>query len=677
MSFILSIPPPHSLAPHPQDRGSQQAKYMKIIRLAALWIASSYLNVPTPAVAAPENICLENPRPAMIKPFALKPGILKPGTPKTVTLHSITVTGSRASPLKQPHTFLSADSAQHLQEQGVMNSLQSVPGVTVQTNGIPGSLGGIQIRGNRAHHTLMTIDGIPLLDPSAPAGGTDSGSWMSPWEMHTTVFRGPQSLHYGSGSLGGVVALKTPHHDARDLAAISVEGGQPHHFQTRLEGTASGKDTHLLMGLTTHGSGAGTFQHPRHGNRLPDKNRHLSTGMHLVQGQFKTILIHQTSDSDTPNAEGILPLARNDKSEIRRALVSIQHGDEMNDHLIQGIFQQTARRHLMDTETDYKARGTVMQFKGAKKIHLARHTCLTVGSDVTAETVNAAGKSIQHAGGIYGRFLMPLSSRLALETGLRFDRFSHAKNALNHQTGLRYTKGAHSVFSTLGTGFRPPTIAEKKGYAPFIRPNKTLSPERSRSVEMGYRWDRKTAHVQIMGFAQHVTNLIQLTEERYGNTGKRRLHGLELDGKSTLGKDLVLRGNYTLTLGKDSGNRGKHPDRLPKHKVACTLEKNWAEKSALFLTGSLETARRDRARLEGKAFQTKPVRLRAVMHVRAGAHYIPHTGHKIYCRIENLLNQTAETIYGYTNRPRAFIIGYRRNFAHRQENHGQNTGQSI
>lgn len=88
----------------------------------------------------------------------------------------------------------------------VINPLLSVPGLQM---GRPGEHGGetsLFIRGGNSDGNKVLIDGVPVNDIG---GAVDFGNLFLPAVDHIEVFRGPNSVLYGSDALAGVVSLQT------------------------------------------------------------------------------------------------------------------------------------------------------------------------------------------------------------------------------------------------------------------------------------------------------------------------------------------------------------------------------------------------------------------------------------------------------------------------------------
>lgn len=100
-------------------------------------------------------------------------------------------------------------------------ALRSVPGLTVQQSGGPGTLTSLFTRGGESDFTLVLVDGVRA---NAFGGGIDLSQVPLDDVERIEVVRGPQSALYGSDAIGGVVQVIT-RSGGRPTAHALIEGG--------------------------------------------------------------------------------------------------------------------------------------------------------------------------------------------------------------------------------------------------------------------------------------------------------------------------------------------------------------------------------------------------------------------------------------------------------------------
>ncbi|MEO7135333.1 MAG: TonB-dependent receptor, partial [Vicinamibacterales bacterium] len=127
--------------------------------------------------------------------------------PLSRTPDSVTVITGREIEAKQQFTLASA--------------LRSVPGLTLQQNGGPGTVTSLFTRGGESDFTLVMVDGVRA---NSFGGGLDLSQLPLQDVERIEVLRGPQSALYGSDAIGGVIQIIT-RSGGRPSAQAQVEAG--------------------------------------------------------------------------------------------------------------------------------------------------------------------------------------------------------------------------------------------------------------------------------------------------------------------------------------------------------------------------------------------------------------------------------------------------------------------
>ena len=95
--------------------------------------------------------------------------------------------------------------------------LPDVPGLSVYRAGF-GGVTSVRIRGAAQDKSLVLVDGVPVNDPSQPAGGFDFAGFDLGDIERIEVLSGPQSSLWGSDAIGGVIAFTS-----RELDGLRAE----------------------------------------------------------------------------------------------------------------------------------------------------------------------------------------------------------------------------------------------------------------------------------------------------------------------------------------------------------------------------------------------------------------------------------------------------------------------
>ncbi len=131
--------------------------------------------------------------------------------PATVTRQdSITVNALAVTTAGTAATVIDDSQIDAQDTPSVAELLRAVPGVSILSNGTPGGLSAVQIRGADPNFTLVVLDGLPLNDATDQLGGVYNLEGLYAGHLgRIEVVRGPLSTFFGSQALGGVIYLAT------------------------------------------------------------------------------------------------------------------------------------------------------------------------------------------------------------------------------------------------------------------------------------------------------------------------------------------------------------------------------------------------------------------------------------------------------------------------------------
>jgi outer membrane cobalamin receptor len=159
----------------------------------------------------------------------------------------LTVTASQVdaplSRLPDSTTVVSGAEIATRQQFAMSQVLRSVPGVTVQQSGGPGSVTSMFVRGSESDQTLVLVDGVRA---NAFGGGIDLSQVPLADVERIEVVRGPQSAIYGADAIGGVVQLFTKQGGApRGQASFEFGSREMRRATASTTGAASAFRWHL------------------------------------------------------------------------------------------------------------------------------------------------------------------------------------------------------------------------------------------------------------------------------------------------------------------------------------------------------------------------------------------------------------------------------------------------
>ena len=111
---------------------------------------------------------------------------------------------------------------QELNKLEVLEALRTVPGVQILQSGRRGGTTSVYIRGGQGDFNKVLVDGIPMNDVG---GAVEFANIATSGVQSVEVFRGGNSVLYGTDALAGVINLTTPHGTTTPEITYSVDGG--------------------------------------------------------------------------------------------------------------------------------------------------------------------------------------------------------------------------------------------------------------------------------------------------------------------------------------------------------------------------------------------------------------------------------------------------------------------
>lgn len=431
--------------------------------------------------------------------------------------------------------------------------LQHVAGVDLRQRGAWGAQADVSTRGGSFDQTLVLVNGIKVNDPQTGHHAMNLGIDLQSIKQ-VEVIKGPAAARYGLNAFSGVINIITePAGESQVNIGSSI---------------AQGADAKLPSAYNAayevHGSAHWAGSRVRHmvfGSRIQsagyrsntDLGRHVVAYQSIAQtkaGEFNLMGSFVNNDF---GASGFYayPIDSSSDEQVETWLAAIQHT------LRKGPWQFKTKaytRKNFDTYTLFREAPAIYQNRhrtdvGGGEFHTAYTYAIgTAGIGVEfrqeAITSNNLGQWTRNNIGVFGenRLLM-LHDKLSLNAGFYLNQSNDFGTQFLPSVDINYILDDQlSVFATWGESFRVPTFTDLYYVGPANVGNPSLKPEQATNYEAGLKWKQHTHYLQLSGFYQEATNLIDWVRDSVTQPWQPRNY----EAVATTGLEF----NYELLLAK-------------------------------------------------------------------------------------------------------------------------------
>ncbi len=595
-------------------------------------------------------------------PFTVRAQNPVPGV--TNQFPPVVVTGTRIPSAPEntasPVTVIAREEIDRKQTRLVADVLRDAAGLDVARTGQPGALTTVFLRGANASHTLVLVDGIRV--NNAFNNAFDFGNLSVDNIERIEVLRGPQSTLYGSEALGGVINIVTRRGAAAPTGSATVEYGSNNGLLTR-GSFAAGPGKFSLSAEGSYASG----DNERPNSDFSTLNFSGRAGCEFTEQLSASLLAtYLKSDAGSPNdrfTDDPNDFLKNENTLVAltfeaapvawwNAKLTLSHAHE------RGVFYQPAPnppfflgdyRSQAVADRDQVDFQNVFTLGGHHKI-LAGGTCEQ--SPVTfTDTFSTFDRTVNNKAA-YAQYEFAPVSRLTLTAGGRLDDFSSFGTHATYRFGARVTApGTETILrANVGTGFRAPGISQL--YFPFFG-NPNLRPEESSGWDAGAEQPLWKSQVRVGAtfFHNDFDNLISGFPPM--NVSRARTLGLETFADWTPLTNLTARAGYTWLDARDRST-DLRLERRPEHRGSLNVNYDFcgrfsAHASALFVGSRPDS--------DFSAFPSTRVNLPGYEKLDLGLRCKISKNFSVYGRVENLLDERYEEVFGFPALGRTFWAG--------------------
>jgi len=577
-------------------------------------------------------------------------------------------------------TVITRDEMERRQLRTLDDVLRTVPGVSVQQSGGPGTQTSVFVRGTNSNHTVVMIDGMYVTDPSTPNASIDFAHFQTENLDRIEVVRGPMSTLYGSGAIGGVINMVTKKGQGSLTAGGYAELGT--RLSTNAGAYASGSVERFnynvsASGMFTPGQSAiprrfiqndGYFDNDGYRNltlaaRLGveiSENAQLTWFGRYIDTQVKfdnyALLPDFTfAPAEDPNATEF----------TQQFFNRLQFDGNFFGGLWKptvGIGYSTLYRHDLDypsiqipfpapVNATYNGRQLNADWKNI--FDISEQFNVVAGLDYNQQWAYSNADDVQQWGqasqtGLYAQARLTLFDALTLSAGGRVDFHSLYGSNGTWRVGAAYLlKETDTKFKgSYGTAFKAPSLNQLYNVSLFCVGNPNLQPETSRGWEVGVEQGMFNGKVKggITYFRNNISNLIDCVTPfaQYTNVAPQaQTEGTETFVQIAFTSWLDVYFAYTHTLAFNL-TTGAWLVRRPEDVFSVRATVRPVEGVRLGAELNQIAGRHD---LDPVTFT--PIQPGPYTYLRATAAWDVRKGLELYARAENILDQRYEEPAGF------------------------------
>ncbi len=590
----------------------------------------------------------------------------------------IVVTSSMiAQPRRQIGTAMSVIDFEDIELRGytdLADVLRTQAGIGVSNSGGPGKPTAVRIRGEDSYRTLLVIDGVKALDPSAPQVAPSFDSLLTTSDLERIeVLRGPQGFIYGADAggvvnvitkrgadqLGGQLGLEYGEYSTRKLdAALSGGSGGGDYYFSVVDYETDGFNARTVDTVLQDDDGAeNTTMHAKLGWNLAESLRLQLVARDIeaqaaYDGCFSLATFSTVHDCSTTTDQQIYKLS----AEHSTGSASNTFGFSTID-VVRDDFTEGARSFGSDGEIKR------VEYTGSYKASEA--TTFVYGLDFHDEKlIDDDGPSSRDQKGYYLEYQGAVGDAFFLSLGARYDDNDAFGSHTSSRLSLAYvqdlgTESSIKYRASVGTGFRAPSLYELAYNAgPFAFPpaaGLALTEESSQGYDVGIEYDAANVHFEVTYFDQEIEDEIFFDLVTFSgylqSTGASTSEGYEVAVDVPLGERWALVANWTKNDALDATDQPRL--RRPETLGNVGLQYRAAAERLNFIVNY--RVARDSIDVDSVALDDYEV-------VDLSLTYAVSDGFEVFGRVQNATDEVYQEVAGYNAAEQSFYGGVRLRF---------------
>jgi vitamin B12 transporter len=592
-------------------------------------------------------------------------------------------------------TVISAQDIENSHATMVSDLLRDVPGVAVNRNGVLGSSTQLRMRGAEGNHVLVMIDGVEVND----AAQGDEFNWA---HLPVTgierieIVRGPQSALWGSDAVAGVVNILTRKASQPLEGNAYSEVGNHGANHSGFGLGAGGQAYHVnISGSHVSADGENISRHGGEEDGYRNTTFNLNAGWQPLDNLSFSLSGRQTEGEnefdDIDSFVTGLPQDADKESEFRQRFGRLQTDLSLFDGHWQQRLAVSVSRHNNDEFTGGSLTGNTSsrkrQYSYLSALNWAENTQqLSFLAEHETEDFSQRGTAQpwgdpnqdrkRRTDSLALEYRITLWDDLTLAASVRHDDNSEFDNANTRRFEASYTlpNGDTRLRANYGAAVKSPTFTERFGFFTNFQGNPDLQPEESKSWEvgidqtllegdllLGLTYFRARLENEIDGFVFDPMTFAY-TAENVDGTSERQ--GVEATLDAKLSATLGLKASYTYTdaTQPESGlDRDIDETRRPRHLGSVSL--NWSPTNQVNINLNAQyNGSQDDVFYPPWPQPSCVVKLDDYTLLNLSASYQMNKQLSFYTRLDNILDDDYEEVYGYQTLGFGAVFGVRYNF---------------
>lgn len=498
--------------------------------------------------------------------------------------HITILSGAFETPIRQIATHVSVIDQNDIDARGypsISDILRHETAIGVSNSGGIGKTTTVRIRGEEGYRTQLYVDGVELLDPTAPQVTPIFDDVLTSQVSRVEILRGPQGLIYGADA-GGVIRITTKGATDGFNANLQGEYGR---FDTKSLGGSLGFGNDLgnilvsVSDFSTDGFNAQTADASGEADGYENTTLHLKGELTLSDHwRAKLVVRDVESESEFDGCFNASFASTNNclnDADNTTTRLSAQYNSSRFKHEF-GYANTDAKRDAFSDEIfSFSSDGRVQKYN---YVGQASYQTISVlfGADFENEEIKTSGLQ-RNQRGVFTQLQGHWNNKTFVNAGVRYDNndtfgsFNSVNVNAAHIVNLA-NQQAIKFKAAYGTGFRAPSLFEQDyndgpfafGAAAGIQ----LSEERSKGFDVGIEWfSEHQFNVELSYFDQSITDEIIFDPNGFTGylqvLGQSESNGIEFSADKTLSDTVNIWTNYTYNDSETA--QGEARVRRPKH----------------------------------------------------------------------------------------------------------------